>query len=97
MITQDMVQCLLVLTFMGQKYLRLTKCLLKAKGQKIEGAICEWISNDTLLAYSFKSHLDQPKDTFPVKTQLNKVGDFIVKTIVYGAANSGGLNSSSLT
>ena len=65
----------------------------EGKGQKINGAISEWISDDTLLCYNFKSNLDQPKDTFPVKTELNRVGDFIVKTVYYGAANSGGRNS----
>ena len=65
----------------------------EGKGQKINGALSEWISNDTLLTYNFKSNLDQPKDTFPVRTEYKKVGDFFVKTISYGAANFGGRNT----
>jgi hypothetical protein len=77
----------------GTEVFKIDEKFVEGKGQKVEGAICQWISNDTLLTYSFKSNLDQPKDTFPVKTELNKVGDFTVKTIFYGAANSGGRNS----
>jgi len=65
----------------------------EGKGQKINGAISEWITDDTLLVYSFKSNIDQPKDTFPVKTEHYKVGDFNIKLIYYGAANFGGRNS----
>lgn len=41
------------------------------------------------LVYNFKSKLNQPKDTFPIKTEFTKLGDFTVKTIYY-KANSGG-------
>lgn len=64
----------------------------EGKGLKINGAISEWISDDTLLVFNFKSNQDQPKDTFPVKVEYEKVGDFNIKTIYYGAANFGGRN-----
>lgn len=64
----------------------------EGKGQQIDGAICAWLSNDTLLVYNFKSNLEQPKDTFPIKIEIRKLGDFIVKT-VFMKANSGGRDS----
>lgn len=59
------------------------------KGIAINGAISEWLSDDTLLIYNFKSDLKQPKDTLPIKTEYKKLGDFIIKTVYY-KTNSGG-------
>ena len=42
-----------------------------------------------MLVYNFKSNLKQPKDTLPIKTELSKLGDFIIKTVYY-KSNSGG-------
>ena len=61
-------------------------------GVEIKGEICEWISNDTLLVYNFNSKLKQPKDTFPIKTEYKKVGDFTVKTLFF-MTNSSGANN----
>ncbi|WP_353168659.1 hypothetical protein [Flavobacterium sp.] len=63
----------------------------EGKGIKIEGAIKQWISEDTLLVYDFRSKLKQPKDTLPIKTLYKNIGDFVVKTINY-KSNSGGTN-----
>ena len=61
----------------------------EGKGKRINGAVSEWISNDTLLTYRFKSGPDQPKDTLPIKTEFSQLGDFIVKTIYYDRTNFG--------
>ena len=63
----------------------------EGKGVKIQGSISHWIDNDTLLVYDFKSDLNQPKDTFPIKTTYSKIGDFTLKSINY-KTNSGGTN-----
>ncbi len=73
----------------GTELFKLDEKFEEGKGQTIDGAICEWISNDTLLVYNFKSNLEQPKDTLPIKTEFSKLGDFIAKTIFY-KSNSGG-------
>ena len=62
---------------------------VEGEGEKISGAISEWISNDTLLVFNFKSDLKQPKDTLPIKTEYSRLGDFVVKTLFY-KSNSGG-------
>ncbi len=51
----------------------------EGKGVKIQGSISHWIDNDTLLVYDFKSELNQPKDTLPIKTTYSKIGDFTLK------------------
>jgi hypothetical protein len=61
----------------------------EGKGEEINGAISEWISNDTLLVFNFKSNLEQPQDTFPTKVKYQEIGDFTVKTVFYGASNAG--------
>jgi hypothetical protein len=63
----------------------------EGKGIKIQGEISQWLDNDTLLVYDFKSELNQPKDTLPIKTTYKNVGDFTVKSINY-KTNSGGTN-----
>ncbi|HZB15494.1 MAG TPA: hypothetical protein VE467_20810 [Chryseolinea sp.] len=60
----------------------------EGEGKSITGSISEWISDDTLLVYNFKSELHQPKDTLPIKTEYESVGDFITKTVFY-KTNSG--------
>ena len=61
----------------------------EGNGIEIDGSISEWLSNDTLLVYNFKSYLKQPKDTLPIKSECKKLGDFTLKTVYY-KANSGG-------
>ncbi|WP_205501254.1 hypothetical protein [Rufibacter psychrotolerans] len=61
----------------------------EGKGTRVDGAIAEWLSDDTLLVFNFRSELQQPKDTLPIKTEHYRVGDFIVKSINY-KSNSGG-------
>ena len=57
----------------------------EGKGVKLDGAISEWLSDDTLLVYDFnlKSESEQPKDTLPIKTDLKRVGDFTIKMVYY--------------
>ena len=73
----------------GTEVFKINETFSEGKGEEINGAISEWISNDTLLVYNFKSNLDQPKDTLPTKIKTQKIGDFIVKTVFYGASNAG--------
>jgi len=73
----------------GTEVFKIDETFSEGKGEDLDGAISEWISNDTLLVYNFKSNLDQPKDTLPTKIKYQKIGDFIVKTIFYGASNAG--------
>jgi hypothetical protein len=74
---------------LGTELFETNKDFKEGNGIKIEGAISEWLSNDTLLVYNFKSDLKQPKDTLPIKTEFKKLGDFTVKTVYY-KSNSGG-------
>src|SRR5688500_10809485 len=37
----------------------------EGEGELLNGSISEWISDDTLLVYNFRSDLNQPKDTLP--------------------------------
>ncbi len=60
----------------------------EGKGKPIKGLISEWISNDTLLVYKFDFDTGQPKDTLPIKTEFEKVGDFVIKQVFY-KSNSG--------
>ena len=57
----------------------------EGKGIQLDGAISEWLSDDTLLVYNFKSksRLKQPKDTLPIKTTFTQVGNFTIKTVYY--------------
>lgn len=73
----------------GTELFRINEKFEERKGKEINGSISEWLANDTLLIYNFKSDLKQPKDTLPIKTEFNKLGDFTVKTVYY-KANSGG-------
>jgi hypothetical protein len=61
----------------------------EGEGESITGALSEWVSDDTLLVYNFLSELHQPKDTLPIKTEYQGMGDFIVKSVFY-KTNSGG-------
>ena len=73
----------------GTEIFRIDEKFKEGEGQDIGGAISQWISNDTLLVYNFKSNLKQPKDTLPIKTQYSALGDFTVKTIYYKANSFG--------
>ena len=73
----------------GTELFKIDEKFEEGKGHRIDGSICEWISNDTLLVYNFKSNLEQPIDTLPINTEYSKIGDFIIKTIFY-KSNSGG-------
>ncbi|HEY0670250.1 MAG TPA: hypothetical protein VGD22_18860 [Sphingobacteriaceae bacterium] len=73
----------------GTELFKIDEKFIEGEGKKISGAISEWISNDTLLVYNFKSDLKQPKDTLPIKTEYIELGDFVVKTLFY-KSNSGG-------
>lgn len=73
----------------GTEVFKIDETFSEGKGEEINGAISEWISNDTLLVFNFKSNLDQPKDTLPTNIKYQKIGDFIVKTVSYGASNAG--------
>lgn len=73
----------------GLRVLKIDMPFREGKGEKIDGAICEWINDDTLLVYNFEADIKQPKDTFPIKTDFKRIGDFTVKTVYY-KANSGG-------
>ena len=74
---------------LGTEIFKVGEVFEEGHGKVINGVISEWLSDDTLLVYNFKSNLDQPKDTFPIKTEFSKLGDFIVKTDYY-KSNSGG-------
>lgn len=63
----------------------------EGEGIKIQGTISHWINNDTLLVYDFKSKLNQPKDTLPIKTTYDNIGDFTIKSVKY-KTNYGGTN-----
>jgi hypothetical protein len=73
----------------GTEVFKTDEKFIEGEGEKITGAIAEWISNDTLLVYNFKSDLKQPKDTIPIKTEYSELGDFVIKTLFY-KSNSGG-------
>ena len=73
----------------GTELFEIDQKFVEGEGEKISGAISEWISNDTLLVFNFKSDLKQPKDTLPIKTEYSRLGDFVVKTLFY-KSNSGG-------
>lgn len=73
----------------GTELFAIDKEFKEGNGIEIDGSISEWLSNDTLLVYNFKSDLKQPKDTLPIKTEFTKLGDFTVKTVYY-KSNSGG-------
>lgn len=67
----------------GTELFKIDEGFAEGKGEKINGAISEWLSNDTLLVYDFKTELKQPKDTLPINIEYSKLGDFIIKTIFY--------------
>ena len=73
----------------GTEVFRIEEEFAEGKGKNINGSISEWLSNDTLLVYNFKSDLERPKDTLPIKTDFRELGDFTVKTVYY-KMNSGG-------
>ncbi|MCJ8166161.1 hypothetical protein MKJ04_15040 [Pontibacter sp. E15-1] len=73
---------------LGTEVFKVNEEFEEGEGVSIDGAISEWISDDTLLIYNFKSDLEQPKDTLPIDTKFEKVGDFIVETVYY-KSNSG--------
>ena len=73
----------------GTELFKIDEEFKEGKGTEINGSISEWLSDDTLLVYNFRSDLKQPKDTLPIKTEHSKLGDFTVKTVYY-KANSGG-------
>ncbi|NVK73289.1 MAG: hypothetical protein HWE24_07405 [Oceanospirillaceae bacterium] len=62
---------------------------IEGDGIKIDGSISEWISNDTLLVYTFNSELERPKDTLPILIEYKECADFIIKSVEY-KINSGG-------
>jgi len=72
----------------GTELFRIDEQFREGKGLKLNGALSEWLSDDTLLVYNFNSGLEQPKDTLPIKTNFKKFGDFIVKTVYY-TSNAG--------
>jgi hypothetical protein len=76
----------------GTELFKIGEKFEEGKGLEINGSISEWISNDTLLVYNFKSELAQPKDTLPIRTEYVKLGDFTAKTIYY-KSNSGALRT----
>ncbi len=67
----------------GTELFKVNKPFREGKGESIRGLISEWISNDTLLVYNFKSGSEQPQDTLPMKTEYENIGDFVVKSISY--------------
>jgi hypothetical protein len=67
----------------GTELFKIDDKFAEGEGEEIDGAISEWLSNDTLLVFNFKSNLEQPKDTFPIKIEYSNLGDFVVKTIYY--------------
>ena len=67
----------------GTELFKIGEKFVEGNGKKIDGEISEWLSNDTLLVYDFKSDLAQPKDTLPISTIHYNRGDFIVKTVYY--------------
>jgi len=73
----------------GLKVFRINEEFKEEEGELIDGSISEWISDDTLLVFNFESDLKQPRDTLPIKTEFEKVGDFVIK-LVYYKSNSGG-------
>lgn len=73
----------------GTELFKIDEKFKEGNGIAINGAISEWLSDDTLLVYNFKSDLNQPKDTLPIKTEFTNLGDFTIKTVYY-KANSGG-------
>ncbi len=73
----------------GTEIFKIDEEFKEGRGKEIKGSLSEWISNDTLLVYNFKSNLNQPKDTLPIKTEYSELCDFIVKNVFY-KTNSGG-------
>lgn len=67
----------------GTEVFGISQAFEEGQGERIDGSISQWISDDTLLVYDFTYPMKQPRDTLPIKTQLDKVGDFIVKTVFY--------------
>ena len=74
----------------GTELFEVNKEFKEGKGRRINGIVSEWISNDTLLVYNFNTNLDQPKDTFPIKTQIDKFNDLVIKTEYYRPNSWGG-------
>jgi hypothetical protein len=69
--------------FSGTNVLEIGDRFSERKGERIDGTISEWLSDDTLLVFSSKSVRSQPKDTFPETIKYSKAGDFVVKTVYY--------------
>jgi hypothetical protein len=76
---------------LGMEVFQVDESFEEGEGESIIGSISEWISDDTLLVYNFKSDLKQPMDTLPIRVEHHKMGDFIVKSVFY-KSNSGGRN-----
>jgi hypothetical protein len=74
----------------GTELFKINEKFEEGNGIDINGQIAEWISNDTLLVYNFKTDLQQLKDTLPIKTEFKNAGDFIVKKIYYKTNHGGG-------
>jgi hypothetical protein len=68
---------------LGTEVFGINQAFEEGQGEGMDGSISQWISDDTLLVYDFTYPLKQPRDTLPIKTQLDKVGDFIVKKVFY--------------
>lgn len=73
----------------GIELFKVGQDFIEGHGEKINGELSEWISNDTLLVYDFTSKLMQPKDTFPIKTEFKELGDFVIKTVFYKSNSKG--------
>lgn len=73
----------------GTELFKVGEKFVEGKGKKINGELSEWLSNDTILIYNFKSDLKQPKDTLPINTTHYRLGDFVVKEIFYKSNASG--------
>jgi hypothetical protein len=74
---------------LGTELFKIDEKFKERRGIPINGSISEWLSDDTLLVYNFKSDLKQPRDTLPIKTEYKNIGDFTIK-MVYYKTNSGG-------
>ncbi|NRA92900.1 MAG: hypothetical protein HRU26_09510 [Psychroserpens sp.] len=61
---------------------------VEGQGTDIKGSIGEWLSEDTLLVYNFKSETKRSKHNSPVKTEYQTIGALTIKTVHY-KTNSG--------
>lgn len=73
----------------GTELFNMNQSFNEGEGIRIPGIIGGWISKDTLLVYDFKSNLEQPQDTLPIKIEYQKIKDIVLKIENYKLNSAG--------